>query len=220
MEFLFQTLVGAIVAIVVPLILDNIRKKSEPKNKQIPWINWVIACAVGGGVGGILSAVYSLAGGGELAGGFGNWGLFGASLGVMQWFVLRKYIKISNYWALLTVIGWAVFAFFQGIKANAYLSWFLVGLIVGLLQWLFLRKSVVKSSLWIIANGIAWLIAGTVSFHLGIMMVNSGMDFGVAWTIGWTVVGLIGGVILRFFMVVMPGIIKDEEPRMSNEAQH
>ncbi|NOX84402.1 MAG: hypothetical protein GXO86_00320 [Chlorobi bacterium] len=212
MEYIFEALVSAVFAIAVPLVLDKIRSSSKKKSGEVPWANWLVACTIGGGVGGLLSGIFSAAAGNQLVfGGYGNWAAFGVSIGVFQWITLRHYIKISNNWALLTMIGWMAFAFLQSIQFMAYLDWIVIGLLVGLLQWISLRNRVEKPALWILANGIAWVIAGTVGFQFGVLMVGSGISFPVAWVIGWAIVGLIGGVILRFFLVSMHPVEAPEE---------
>jgi len=210
MEYFFEALTSAVFAIAVPLILDKVRT-SKKKSGEVPWINWLVACTVGGGIGGLLSGIFSMAAGSQpVLGGYGNWAAFGVSIGVFQWIVLRHYIKISNYWAVLTMLGWMVFAFLQSIHFPAYPDWVVIGLLVGLLQWIDLRKKIKKPALWIIANGIAWVVAGTVGIQFGILMVGSGVNPALAWVIGWTIVGFVGGVILRLFMITM-SVIQTEE---------
>ncbi len=212
MEYFFEALISAAFAIAVPLILDKIRSSSKKKSGEVPWVNWLVACTIGGGVGGLLSGIFSAAAGNQpVFGGYGSWAAFGVSIGVFQWITLRHYIKIPNYWAILTMIGWMGFAFLQAIKFTAYLDWIVIGLLVGLLQWISLRKAVERPAMWIIANGIAWVIAGTVGIQFGFLMVGSGIPFPVAWVIGWAIVGLVGGVILRFFLVTMRPVEFAEE---------
>lgn len=117
--------------------------------------------------------------------------LEGTALGLMQWLVLRRYIRRIHWWIIATAIGaivaWLIglkvivvliFIFLDGgtvepfspglLKAVFWLgAW--VGTVLGLAQWLVIRTHVRKGFLWVFANALAW--------GLGLLTVFTGANF-------------------------------------------
>ena len=115
--------------------------------------------------------------------------LFGAVLGVAQWFVLRVYIHRAGWWVLASVIGMAIgnpaiHAVYQtslalggpypnaigligpgyGIEALAelgirLLAFAVAGTILGFAQCLVLRMSVGRAAWWPLGSALAWAAA-------------------------------------------------------------
>ncbi len=194
-ETLITGILSAVVAYVVPKALDNVFK-GQKVSAKFPWGYWVIAHAAGGAVGGALSAGLGLSGL-NTPGGFGNWAVFGASLGIAQWLVLQQYLRIGPAWAVWSAAGWATFSFFAYFKLPGFIGWTAVGILVGILQWLSLRAVSHKAGWWIPANGIAW-VAG---FHIALpITLAARLPPGVNWIFGWGLLAVLGSVITGLAM--------------------
>ncbi len=89
----------------------------------------------------------------------------GAGVGLAQWWMLRKYVPITQNWIWLSVIGMsAPFAIIDLIPSvesplKLALSVALGALTVGALQYLLLKKHLTKASLWFWACFIGWTLA-------------------------------------------------------------
>lgn len=116
--------------------------------------------------------------------------IMGAVVGLAQWLLLRKWIRVSSYW-ILSCVGGLVFGeilagvilwklgidrgdlgFAQGgsILAEA-LIFVLSGALVGLLQYPLIKKNYRKAGLWIIACCLGWgLIPVAIIFFGGIVL--------------------------------------------------
>jgi len=184
MAEIIKAVIGAVVGVVVPAALKQFLP--EPKEEtSLPWFKWCVAGFVGGALGGLASGILGITGTG--AGGFGNWAVFGAAIGLLQWFALRGYRAVGTWFVLASVIGWTLFIF-----GGAW-GWVVSGLAVGLLQYLSLTNWK-GAGWWILGNPIAWPIAGWIGLMVGMPLMPSNPV--VAWLIGWGVAGLVGAVIL------------------------
>lgn len=197
--------VGALVSYLLPKILDPYFKPKEPTSAEyrFPWLWWILAQTIGGGLGGTFSAALG-AQGLQTPGGLGNWAAFGTCLGIAQWFVLQREARITPWWALASTLGWSVFAFFQAARAPGPLGWIFAGLAVGVLQWPILAKRRARAFWWAPANAAAWFVGGSIGYAAGLGMLQSGMSFASSWVLGWSLVGLIGSFITGFALARMP----------------
>jgi hypothetical protein len=207
---LIQAIIGAIIAWVVPKLLDHLlaKGKQEKDTKAdwaaaFPWIRWCVAHTIAGGAGGFLSAVLGVAGM-NTPGGVGNWTVFGVVIGITQWIILKRYGNFGPFWAVASALGWSVWSIFQAAQAPGYLGWSAVGLVVGILQWIILRRERDRAYLWVPANILAWLVAGTLGFAVGMGLLSARVHFATAWVMGWSAVGLFGSVILGWALGRMP----------------
>jgi hypothetical protein len=110
---------------------------------------WTGATAVGVAVG--------MTAGTRLAGVIGP-----ATLGLLQWLVLRRHISQASWWILATTVG-GVLGLYVGSTAGFFVGYGLTGVvagaiggtILGLAQWLVLRRHFSEAGLWILASCVA-----------------------------------------------------------------
>ncbi len=184
-EDILKAVVSAAIAYIVPRALAKAGKEISP-DASLPWVSWSAAGLIGGAVGGFASGLLTMfAMGFE---GFGNWAVYGAALGLAQWFVLHNYREVGPWWPVASTLGWMTFNF-----GGPWGGWFVAGLAIGLLQFISLGKYK-GAGWWILANLIAWPIAGGIGFLVGQAVMPVGFE--IAWVIGWGVVGLVGNILL------------------------
>ena len=180
-----KTIVGTVIAYVVPRALSNIGKTFTPtgaEKRELPWVQWLIASFVGGALGGAFSGAMGDQG-------FGNWAIYGAMLGIMQWLALRDYLPLGGWWAVASTIGWAIAPLFAGNPFGG----FFVGLAIGILQIVGLK--IEGKGWWIGGNAFAWGLVALLLPSLA-FIIGSVFDFILGWVIGWGLVALIGAFLL------------------------
>ena len=185
MNEITKAIISAVIAYVIPRALGGIGKTFTPAGstkRDLPWVQWLIASFIGGALGGTFSGAMGDQG-------FGNWAMYGAALGIMQWFALRGYLPIGGWWAVASAIGWMFAPLFGGNP----LGGFFVGLAIGFLQMIGLAAD--GKSWWIAGNAFAW---GLVALLIPLLVEPIGDAFGfvLGWIIGWGVVALIGAILL------------------------
>jgi hypothetical protein len=121
--------------------------------------------------------------------------LEGATLGLAQWLVLRRYIKHVMGWIIATSVGaiatWLIglqvsvvlaLTFFDSAiaettNASLLIAVFLVGAWIGAAlgyaQWFILRTHVRKGIVWVFANSLAWAL-GLLIAVMGSNLMKSG----------------------------------------------
>ena len=145
------------------------------------WLWWVAAGAIGGGVGGTVAAPLE-----RTANSYTYLIVAAVVTAVLQWLILRRYIRGAAWWVLATIAGWTLG--FQATAAIGFsvvsvfgldltpetsgvpttiLSWFPTGAIVGLMQWLVLRQRVARSGWWILVCAVGWTLFGPVLRDVG-----------------------------------------------------
>ncbi len=185
MDELTKMIVSAVIAYIVPRALGGIGKTFTPagtSDRSLPWVQWLIASFIGGAFGGAISGVMGDQG-------FGNWAVYGASIGIMQWFALRAYLPIGGWWAVASAFGWAATPVFYGNPFGG----FFVGLAIGILQVIGLKAK--GQGWWIGGNAIAWGVAGLLLMPLAIV-IGSTFEFAIGWLLGWGLIAAIGAALL------------------------
>lgn len=159
------------------------------------WIKWVMANAVGFGVGAAVSFApvgvdaWSLVAATRegvvgIVSGILSWvsAIFGAvAIGAAQWFFLRRRVHWANSWFLATSLGWlASYFVVQTLVVVLHIDsrWpfrsaviDLVPIILAALpQWLILRRHVLGAGWWVVAN-IAGAAGGFVGYQAGVFGV-------------------------------------------------
>ena len=182
MDEITKMVVGAVIAYIVPRALGGISKPTDSSERSVPWVQWLIASFIGGALGGALSGAMGDQG-------FGNWALYGAAIGIMQWLALRAYLPVSGWWAVASAVGWASTPFF----AFTPFGGFFVGLAIGILQIIALKAS--GKGWWIGGNALAWGVAGLLLPGLA-FIIGSIFEFALGWIIGWGSIAAIGALLL------------------------
>jgi hypothetical protein len=85
--------------------------------------------------------------------------IIGASVGALQWLVLRRHIAAVSRWAIFTGLGFALGSF-------VFLAFMGAG--VGLMQWLLLRRDLNKTGWWPVVNAVAWPLGYMMGSALGV----------------------------------------------------
>jgi hypothetical protein len=189
-EEIVATIGIALVSAIVPRIIKQ-AEKGIASLDSVPWLNWILAGLVGGALGGIASGLLGLIPLG--LGGFGNWAVYGAALGLLQWFVLGDYRPVSPWWPLVTTAAWTLAAVGE-ILGGLVFAFILAGIMVGVFQF-FLLKEYPNAGVWIIGNLLAWPIAGATGYLVG-TLITPAIGFEWAWVVSWAEVGLFGAIIL------------------------
>jgi Tol biopolymer transport system component/streptogramin lyase len=97
----------------------------------------------------------------------------GSLLGLVQWLVLRRWIKRAGWWIAASIATWLLcgFSLFiprdSGIIAHLVIG-AIIGGLAGLPQWLVLNFSTRKAAWWILATAIGWALFTTI----GLALVN------------------------------------------------
>jgi hypothetical protein len=136
----------------------------------------------------------------------------GAGVGLAQWWMLRKYVPITQNWIWLSVIGMsAPFAIIDLIPSvetplKLALSVALGALTVGALQYLLLKKHLTKASLWFWACFIGWtlaVLATKIIDYTMLIRVTGYMNLVLAFLnlfiilAGGVILGVISGIALK-----------------------
>jgi len=205
MSFLIETIIIAVVVYLVTAILNRFYKKDSPTLPAFPWGPWVFGHLIVAALFGSLTSALQ----GTIFGGIGNWALLGASIGIMQWIVLRGRIPVGNFWAVSGTLGWSVFAIFQTLHIPGSLDWFLTGILVGTLQWFCFKERTWVTAWWILSNGFAWLVGGFLGVHGSLVLLQGIQNPIFSVLLGWGVTGLVVGLILGITMAKMKQILGD-----------
>jgi hypothetical protein len=199
--------VGAVLAALIPVIFSGRGKaKGEKPEAEAAAVQTAIASIPHGrwvGLHALATAVASVAGVGlgAVVPHFGNWALFGALVGFAQWLMLQRIGLSARWWVLASIIGWVVFPL-----AQTPVTWAACGAIAATLQWLSAPNETTKPMRWISVNAVGWLVAGNLGWAIGMLLLEPA-GFGIAWVVGWTVVGATGGAFTGFVanQVFRPG---------------
>ena len=152
---------------------------------------WVFANIIGFLIGNTLGAtndglVSHLMSGRILPHIVGDW-IFGASFGVAQWLVLRRFFPQSRsslkWWILACMVGFMVGArlgarFAPMVSDDTVLVGIAFGALMGLslsvaqcaALWLSGTLKTGRSLLWILVSIVAWIIGESIAFHFGFVL--------------------------------------------------
>jgi hypothetical protein len=179
------------------------------------WLRWLVSSAVGlavgfivyfplvvgfaSDVGGVLQTLISAVGG----------ALFGASLGIAQWLVLRRRASQPGLWVWASVAGGTVGGVLalavgevvgeaSGFEVAVVVGGAALGASLGIAQWLVLRRHLPQAG-W-------WILASSVGLGLGFAMgrVLGGL---VAQAVGEALAEVFGTVTLATLLLVGYGAI-------------
>ena len=96
------------------------------------------------------------------------WLVFGVVLGLVQWIILRSWIKGIGFWVIVTALG--CYGFSQLSRLLYYLCftqwfWYLIlsGIIIGVFQYIIIRKRFRRAELWILSTAIGWVLTTLLS---------------------------------------------------------
>lgn len=190
------------------------------------WLRWVVANALGFGIGfplGMLPLLQREGGtdiGVSFSVGILGWIVMGLSVGIMQWLALRQVVS-GTRWIVATIVGWSaglgisVALPLAGIPAVLphYLGMpglgFALGAGAGILQALVLRCSVERAIVWVLANMAGWAAGWALWLHLPSLITSlfSIIRTDASVFAAGAVVGTVGGVItgLALVWVLRPG---------------
>ena len=120
------------------------------------WLQWTLASGLGGAVGFALADAVLNAFSEALYRAMAEiviFGLLGASMGTLQWLVLRRHFSQAGWWVAASAVGGTLVgsggAFYGSkVQVNLVIVYGLVGIILGALQWLVLRRRISRSGWW------------------------------------------------------------------------
>jgi hypothetical protein len=78
--------------------------------------------------------------------------MIGLILGLVEWFIIRHYLKTPGHWILATMLGWASGVFLS--RYDYYPIPYLYGVVLGATQFLVIGQQYKRSAWWIVATGI------------------------------------------------------------------
>ena len=100
----------------------------------------------------------------------------GLVMGVLQYFLLGRYLPRMGWWIGATVLGWvlpmallrlATFGSIPGLGIDPMwrgaVGFGILGASLGLCQWLVLRRRIPRAAWWILAGVVGWGMAGVFS---------------------------------------------------------
>jgi hypothetical protein len=95
----------------------------------------------------------------------------GVVMGLLQWMILRRYIKAGLWWIAVTPVGMVFVSFALNSLDFSVTSLILWSMVLGILQWDILRRTTdsKKALWWILATIIGW----SAGYYLGIPAYES-----------------------------------------------
>ncbi len=134
----------------------------------------------------------------------------GATLGLVQWLVLRSRLPLSFWWMVATSIGMstglAIGTVFLGSEtAGNELLWraAITGFCIGMAQWVILRQVSPQSVIWIGVVCLGWMLGWFITRSVGVDLSFKWAVFGStgAWAFQF-----LTGLALYFLLRSSPGI--------------
>jgi len=214
--------------VVISSITRTIKKDHKGHLDLKLWVWWILASMMGFAVGFALVMVvvekvlYVDTSTLRLV----SWAVRGAVVGVAQWLVLRRRLKVSAWWILACAIGFAVVGIVSriarleiGVPLVVFdngplgdpdgITWeiiLIVGLIMsgvvgGIAQWLVLRKPLRGAGWWILASVTGLAVGAAVSMNVGTAvsyvannLVPTTLDMNTYLAVGTVVYALVDAV--------------------------
>ena len=160
---------------------------TEPRAAGWRFFLWWMLTFLGFPFGGLLALVLVGSVEGVVSGVLGGV-LAGAVIGVAQWLVLRRYMRVGPEWILVTALGVAIGDALGVLLTGAgtgigalLITGVATGLAVGLLQWgLVLRGRLLRARLWPLVVAIAWPVGWAVTWAFGIDVERGYYVFGAS----------------------------------------
>ena len=193
-------------------------------------IGWIVGLALGSATSYTIAFIFHENFGFQLWWVGVSGAMAGASVGMMQWLILRRQLSRAGWWVLASMVGGAVgFSLVGWFPLDPTVGFGLIGLVgrlgdvtvaavlgiqigapVGIMQWFVLRQRFFRAGWWILANIIgfaAGFAAASVTDSFVIpLMVAIGMALG-PMPITAFIFGAVGGGGLGFVVGLMTGAI-------------
>jgi hypothetical protein len=166
------------------------------RTNRILWFQWVLATAVGEAVTNIMISHYISGGTSNfLAAMAGSAAVGGAIFGVLQGFILRRYLSKTR-WLLASTLGYAMAGAIGGIGTVTGLAFGLIfgtisGVVLGIAQWLILRQHFSKAGWWVLGSAVGWSMCWSLE-SIGLIP---------SWAVGGFVGGIVAGAITGGVMI-------------------
>lgn len=188
-------------------IVAAIPPMQDPTSRPF-WILWAVAFLgfPAAGVAARLVGAVTTPGRALLAG-----ALSGATLGLVQWLVLRSRLPLLPFWWVIATsigmsIGLAVGATLLGDEtAGRELLWraAITGACVGVAQWIVLQPLVPQAFVWVGAVAIGWPLGWFITRGIG---VDLSFKWSVFGSVGAWAFQLLTGLTLYFLLRSTPGM--------------
>jgi hypothetical protein len=173
------------------------------------WLQWTLASGLGGAVGFALADAVLNAFSEALYRAMAEiviFGLLGASMGTLQWLVLRRHFSQAGWWVAASAVGGTLVgsggAFYGSkVQVNLVIVYGLVGIILGALQWLVLRRQISRLGWWVIASLLGWALAVPVVQSLDRLGLMRGLSETVGLILGIGLMGTVVGIVTGGLLV-------------------
>jgi hypothetical protein len=137
--------------------------------------------------------------------------VIGISIGISQWFVLRRRIDGAAWWIPASIVGYAIgkFAADAVIQAETgmlgvVLSGVVIGIAAGFAQWVVLVRHVSRAELWVVASALGWAVGWTVISAVDEAVVGPTASAYFIGATGAAAAGVITGVALAWLLRLRP----------------
>jgi hypothetical protein len=202
------------------------------------WLSWMLATyissVVGSALGAILAqfvtqltddrdAVLSV---------FAFLSMWGLSIGIGQWIILKTRMTEAWTWIPATAIGLSlglllgygvIFILFESSLSNAtemlhiFLAATIAGVITGALQWTTLARWSKRALPWVSVSAISWSVGIIAVLFLINFMDDKGIDFKyLNLPLGFMLAGILPGIISGYFVESMLRQTKSENVNLPN----
>jgi hypothetical protein len=183
------------------------------------WLWWILATAVGFGVGLIVGAkVGSIleAIAGPLLGSLTAIAAVGASVGTAQWFLLRRHFPGAGWWVLATTVGGIVGGLLSSeLEASlgpSIVRFAVFGAPIAISQWIVLRRHFRNAGWWVLAGIV-------VGLWDGLAVLQAYRAFGTGVLVGFVALGVLYGAITGGVMVWLLRQPVTKEPSPPQDAE-
>jgi hypothetical protein len=161
------------------------------------WLWWVLANTVGFAVGFSVGFTVGMAVGEALSEGVGFSvpgavvvAVAGASVGIVQWLVLRQQVSRAGWWVLASIVSFVVgetvgevvgetvvfalgFTWYEAVAFAEAVIFAVVGASVGIAQWLVLRQQVSRAGWWVLASIVGFVVSIAMGRAVGFTLYEA-----------------------------------------------
>ncbi len=132
----------------------------------------------------------------------------GATLGVLQWLVLRQRIKRASFWILASALGIGMFQVVSYLleaqrgfvldRSKLILNGILLGAFLGIFQGMLISRYHLLAIVWVLGSTIAWTVGMSALCNCALIqfMTEQMMAYQVWVLIPGTIAGIITGFII------------------------